>query len=87
MNFILIYLLFINLIVFIFMGLDKRKAINHSFRIPEKFLLSLSFLGGSLGCALGMIFFHHKTKKMKFNILIPIFLFIHISLFFLKLAL
>lgn len=63
------------------MGMDKYKAIHHSFRIPERVLLTLSFLGGSIGSLLGMILFHHKTKKKLFIFLNPFFLILHILLF------
>ncbi len=50
---------------------DKRKAIKKQWRIPEASLIALSFLGGSLGAMLAMKVFHHKTKKIKFIILVP----------------
>ena len=74
MNFIYIYLIVMNIITFVYMGVDKKNAVHHHFRIPERVLLVLSFLGGSFGTLLGMIFFHHKTQKMKFLIGIPLFL-------------
>ncbi len=68
------YLIAINVIAFIICGYDKLMAIKHKFRIPEDMLLFLSFIGGSLGFILGMFIFRHKTKKLKFNLLEPIFL-------------
>ena len=61
-----IYLVIMNLMGFISMGVDKRKAIKHRWRIPEKYLFLFAFLGGSLGGIIGMRVFHHKTKHMKF---------------------
>ena len=66
------YLLIINIITFIIYGIDKYKSIKHKYRISENTLMILAILGGSLGAFLGMIVFHHKTKKKKFVILIPI---------------
>ncbi len=66
------YLLIINIITFIIYGIDKYKSIKHKYRISENTLIILAILGGSLGAFLGMIVFHHKTKKKKFVILIPI---------------
>ena len=66
------YLLTINIIAFIIYGIDKYKSIKHKYRISENTLMILAILGGSLGAFLGMIVFHHKTKKKKFVILIPI---------------
>lgn len=70
--FLVIYLILINLLTFFFMGADKRYAIHHAFRIPESFLLGMAFMGGSIGGILGMNFFHHKTKKTKFKIGLPL---------------
>lgn len=74
------YLIFVNIVEFIMMGLDKLFAIKHKNRIPEITLLTISLLGGSLGAILGMIGFRHKTKKWKFKILFPLFLIFHIIL-------
>ena len=68
------YLLTINIITFIIYGIDKYKSIKHKYRISENTLIILAILGGSLGALMGMISFHHKTKKKKFTILIPIVL-------------
>lgn len=72
------YLIIINILSFILFGIDKYKAIHKKNRIPEIVLLFISLLGGSLGGLIGMILFHHKTKKIKFKILIPLFLIINI---------
>lgn len=66
------YLLIINIITFIIYGIDKYKSIKHKYRISEATLIILAILGGSLGAFFGMIVFHHKTKKKKFTILIPV---------------
>ena len=68
------YLIFVNIITFIICGYDKLMAIKHRYRIPEDILLFLSFIGGCLGFILGMLIFRHKTKKLKFTVLEPIFL-------------
>ena len=73
----LTYILIINLIEFILMGIDKYLAIKKLYRIPEFTLLFMSAIGGSIGGILGMITFKHKTKKIKFIILIPLFLIIN----------
>lgn len=75
---LVVYLFIINIITFIYMGLDKRKAKKHSFRIPEKVLLTLSFLGGSLGTLIAMHCFHHKTQKIVFRIGVPLLFVINI---------
>lgn len=66
-----IYLLLVNLLLFILMGIDKRKAITNKWRIKEKTLLTLCLLGGSIGGIIGMYIFRHKTKHLKFKIGFP----------------
>ena len=73
------YLVLINLLAFGFYGMDKSKARRGAWRIPEKVLLGLAFAGGGIGSLLGMLAFHHKTKKWKFRILVPMFIIFHIS--------
>jgi hypothetical protein len=68
-----IYMLVINLITFYLYGRDKRKAEKSEWRIPEATLLAFVILGGAFGGLLGMKIYHHKTKKNKFRITVPIF--------------
>ena len=80
----MIYLIIgINLLSFILMGIDKLKAIKNTYRISENTLLLISILGGGIGTLSGMILFHHKTKKLKFQILVPISILINIYLYYL----
>lgn len=77
MNIYLIaYLIFINILAFILYGVDKKQAVKHQTRIPESVLLWMARLGGGIGCVLAMYIFHHKKKKSKFLIRIPIWIFI-----------
>lgn len=71
MKWILIYLLVINVIAFLMYGFDKWKAKKDVWRIPEKTLLLIAAIGGSIGAFVGMQVFHHKTKHMKFVIGVP----------------
>lgn len=71
---IIIYFIIINLIAFILYGIDKKKAIKDKFRIPERVLIFVAIIGGALGAFLGMHIFHHKTKKKKFSITVPVLL-------------
>lgn len=66
-----IYLGIINVIGFLIMGIDKLKAKNGMWRIPENTLFLFAFLGGGIGTTAGMYAFRHKTKKMKFVIGMP----------------
>ena len=66
------YLVVMSLLTFAAYGMDKRKAKKGQWRIPEKTLLLLAVLGGSLGALLGMYVCHHKTQKTKFVIGVPV---------------
>ena len=66
------YLAFVNVVAFATYGVDKRRAERGEWRVPEHTLLALAFLGGGLGAFLGMQVFHHKTRKPRFRILVPI---------------
>lgn len=74
------YILGVNLISFVLMGIDKRKAEKKKFRIPERTLWAVSLLGGALGSLIGMNYFRHKTKHKSFKIGIPLLLLVNIGL-------
>ena len=65
------YAVFINIVTFLMYGEDKRRARRHMWRIPESILFGLAIVGGSLGAAVAMNFFHHKTHHKSFAIGIP----------------
>ena len=56
------YLILVNIISFLVMGLDKHRAKVHKWRVSEKTLFLLALLGGSAGSVSGMYTFHHKTR-------------------------
>lgn len=71
------YLAFMNILGFLMMGIDKRKAIQKAYRISEKALFLCSILGGSLGSWLGMYVFRHKTRHWYFVVGMPVIFFVH----------
>lgn len=75
----IVYLVIINIIGVIVMGVDKHKAQTHAWRIPEKSLFLVSILGGSIGTWAGMYLFRHKTKHWYFVIGMPLILMIQIG--------
>ncbi|MCR4961926.1 MAG: DUF1294 domain-containing protein [Lachnospiraceae bacterium] len=74
------YTLIINLAGFVMMGLDKSKAKNHGWRIPEASLFFVAIIGGSVGSIIGMQVFRHKTKHWYFKYGMPAILLIQIIL-------
>lgn len=71
MTYLMLYLLLINALSFLLMRIDKRKAIKNQWRIPERTLILIAVLGGSIGILMGMYLFRHKTKHLKFTLGIP----------------
>lgn len=80
MQLLIIYLAAVNLAAFLTYGWDKMKAKRNEWRVPEKTLLALAVVGGSVGALAGMQFFHHKTRKWKFKVGVPLILLIQIAL-------
>lgn len=76
----LAYLVIVNLVGFVSMWNDKRKAKLGKWRTPEHELIMIAVLGGSVGALLGMKKFRHKTKHVKFYVGIPVILGIQIML-------
>lgn len=79
-NILYFYLIAVNVLAFSVYGMDKRKAKANQWRVPESQLLLLAVIGGSVGALLGMRTFHHKTRKPKFYIGVPVILGLQICL-------
>lgn len=77
---IILYAVAVNVVSFIVMGVDKRKAIKRAWRIPESTLFVLAIIGGSLGSVIGMHLFHHKTRHWYFLYGMPVILALQIIL-------
>ena len=71
MTIAVVYWIVINIIGFVIMGIDKKRAIRGAFRISEASLFLTALLGGALGCTLGMNHFRHKTKHWYFKYGMP----------------
>lgn len=81
------YLIAINLVSFLLMRCDKRRAKRQGARrIPEKTLFLSALLGGSIGAISGMQVFRHKTKHWYFVWGMPLILIVQIVLTVLLLA-
>lgn len=80
-----LWLVLINVITFFVFGADKLQARRKEKkdtvrRVPEKTLLLLSALGGSVGALLGMRVFRHKTLHRAFRFGVPLILALQIIL-------
>ena len=80
MQYFYAYLFLINAVGFAIMHIDKEKARDNRWRIPERTLMLIALLGGSVGAFLGMKLFRHKTKHLKFSLGIPLILAVQIVL-------
>ncbi len=65
------YLLCLSLMGFFLCWSDKVRAKKNRWRIPEATLLLVGLCGGCFGLALGMHLFRHKTKHLKFILMVP----------------
>ena len=78
--FVALYLTVINLTGVAVMGIDKRKAVRHLWRVRESTLFLIALLGGSVGSILGMRMFRHKTRHWYFVYGMPAILVLQILL-------
>ena len=81
---IIAYLAIISLISILVCFYDKKisKLNRVGLRTPEKWLLILSALGGSVAMLLTMLLIRHKTKHVKFMLGIPIIIIVQAATVF-----
>lgn len=79
---ILAYLVLINLVGFIVFLVDKRKAKNHSWRVPEKVLHIFELLGSFPSIFVAMYMFRHKNKKFSYYVWTYLFAFLWLAVLF-----
>lgn len=72
-----VYYLIMNIIAFALYGVDKKRAVNRQWRIPEIVLLGLAFLGGAVGAFIAMRVFRHKIRYARFGMGVPVMILIH----------
>ena len=72
------YYVVMNSAAFIAFFTDKKFAEHKMGRIPEDILLGLAAAGGAFGGFLSMLIFRHKSKKLRFRLLLPLFIVLHI---------
>ena len=81
MEYLLTYIVIINLLGFASMYIDKKRAINSRHRIKESTLWTIALAGGAIGSSIGMKRFRHKTKHKSFTVGFPLLAFIDVALF------
>ena len=82
MGILFAYFLLLNAIAFAVAGYDKRRAVNNKFRIPEKTLFTIAFIGGSVGLLLAMLIFRHKISKTSFLLKFSVIIIVQLALLF-----
>ncbi|WP_312642573.1 DUF1294 domain-containing protein [Hydrogenoanaerobacterium sp.] len=81
MNYFLEYLAISNVVGFVLFGYDKFLAKARQRRIPESTLMIVAAIGGSVGCYVSMMLFHHKTRRFKFKFGIPALFILQVALY------
>ncbi|MFK9091227.1 DUF1294 domain-containing protein [Bacillus salipaludis] len=61
-----------NIVGFLIMGEDKKRAKKHEYRIRERTLWLVALFGGAIGTTAGMQLYRHKTKHLSFKIGFPV---------------
>ena len=74
-----VYLLVVNISTVAVYVWDKLSAKQGWQRVPEKILLLLALLGGSVGAMAAMTFFRHKTRHLKFIYGVPLIFVLQIA--------
>lgn len=80
LEYLALYLIFINVVAVIICIIDKLKAKIDGWRVSEKTLFIVSAIGGALGMYITMQLIRHKTKHNKFMVSLPIFIIVHIAI-------
>jgi len=77
---ILLYYFILGLITFLVYAKDKKASKHNTWRVSEKSLHSLSFLGGWTGAAIAQYTLRHKTQKSVFKTIYWLSTFVNIAL-------
>ncbi len=80
MQYVAVYLLFINVISAMLCVIDKIKAKLDTWRISEKTLLVASLVGGALGMYVTMQLIRHKTQHKRFMVGLPLIIFVQAAI-------
>lgn len=75
-----LWLIVINVVAFVIYSYDKTVAGWAWARVPERLLLLLALLGGTVGALLAMLLFRHKTSKASFRLKFLLVILLQIAL-------
>ncbi|MBP2000892.1 uncharacterized membrane protein YsdA (DUF1294 family) [Paenibacillus shirakamiensis] len=78
---LLLWFVVMNMIGYVVMAEDKKKAQRRRERTPERTLFLLAFIGGALGVLIAMYKKRHKTQHISFRVGIPALLFLNAVLY------
>lgn len=71
-GFVVIYLMFVNVLTYLIFWIDKERAQMGLFRIPESTLHLLAILGGSPAALFACQKLRHKTRKQPFGLILVV---------------
>ena len=77
-----VYMVAVNIIAAAVCIYDKHQARRGGWRISEKFLFTISLVGGAIGMYLTMLQIRHKTKHMHFMVGLPIIILAQAAILF-----
>ncbi|MBR5269562.1 MAG: DUF1294 domain-containing protein [Anaerotignum sp.] len=77
------YYALINIVLYVTMVIDKKRAIKDGWRIPEKNMFIMAVLGGGLGGLAAMVFKRHKNRHMDFILVFTMTAILHMLVAFL----
>lgn len=81
-----IYLIIVNAAGYLLMHIDKKRARRHQRRIPERVLLGVAAMGGSIGTMIAMYALRHKTRHRRFRYGVPAIIFLQANIILLILS-
>ena len=77
------YYALINIVLYVTMVIDKKRAIKDGWRIPEKNMFIMAVMGGGLGGLAAMVFKRHKNRHMDFILVFTMTAILHMLVAFL----
>lgn len=77
-----LYICIIQLVAVIITVTDKKNSAKGKWRVREKTLLLTALLGGASSMYITMLIIRHKTKHIKFMLLLPLMIVLHTAILY-----